>query len=109
MSGSLFSASWYRVAHLRPALGRHVRVQRHRYSGGAWYVLEDPVTGRVHRLNPSAYAFVGRLDGTRTLDAIWLEVAEAYREGAPTQDERAAVARPTAWRGPAAGRYGARH
>ena len=87
MAESFLSQSWYRVATLRPALGGHVRVHRHRYRDGAWYVLEDTVTGRVHRLTPAAYAVAGRLDGTRTVDAVWLEVARLLDRDALTQDD----------------------
>lgn len=87
MAAAFLSQSWYRVARLRPALGTHVRVHRHRYRDGAWYVLEDGVTGKVHRLSPAAYAVAGRLDGTRTLDEIWLEVAGLLGDAALTQDE----------------------
>ncbi len=91
MADAFLSQSWYRVAALRPALASHVRVHRHRYHGEGWYVLEDRVSGRSHRLNAAAYAFVGRFDGMRTVDEIWLEVAALLDEGAPTQDDAIAL------------------
>lgn len=87
MSDSFLSPSWYRVAALRPALASHVQVHRHRYRDGAWYVLEDALTGRVHRLSPTAYAAAGRFDGTRTVDEVWLEMARLLGDHAMAQDE----------------------
>src|SRR5438445_119090 len=37
MAQQLQSASWYRVAELRPRLRSHFRVQRHLYRGTRWY------------------------------------------------------------------------
>ena len=45
MSRPLFSASWYRVAELRPRLRSHARIHRRRFRGRASFVLEDPATG----------------------------------------------------------------
>lgn len=87
MADAFLSPAWYRVAALRPALASHVRVHRHRYAGAGWYVLEDRISGKSHRLNAAAYAFVGRFDGMRTVDEIWLEVAALLDEAAPTQDD----------------------
>lgn len=87
MSGAFFSQSWYRVARLKPALGTHVAIDRHRYLGHAWYILTDRLSGKSHRMTPAAYAFVGRLDGRRTVDDAWLEVAALLDEHAPTQDD----------------------
>jgi len=81
------SASWYRVEALKPRLAGRARIHRHRYRGQAWYVIEDEATGRAHRFTPAAYALLGRMDGTRTLDAIWKEAAEALGRDAPGQDE----------------------
>lgn len=87
MSKPFLSQSWYRVAGLRPKLRADVRVSRHRYHGSGWYVLEDPLTGKSHRLTASAYAFVQGLDGELTVDELWQAVAARLDEDAPTQDE----------------------
>lgn len=87
MSKPFLSTSWYRVEGLKPALKADLRVTRHRYWGGGWYVVEDPIAGKVHRFTPAAYLFIGRLDGSRTVDEAWRQVAEALGEDAPTQDE----------------------
>jgi len=72
------SASWYRVRHLRLRLREHALVRLHRYRGAPWYVVSDPLSGKVHRLAPAAWALVAAMDGTRTVDAVWTEVSAAH-------------------------------
>lgn len=86
MSGSFFAQSWYRVAGLRPRLLEHVRVERHRYGRQSWYALHDPLASRVHRVTPSAYLFVARMDGRRTVDEIWQSIVAEMDADAPGQD-----------------------
>lgn len=87
MSGPLFSAHWYRVAALRPRLRANVEVQRQRHRNQIWYQLADGSTGRRHRLNESAYRFVGHLDGRRTTGAVWDGVMAQAGDDALTQDD----------------------
>jgi putative peptide zinc metalloprotease protein len=87
MAGPFLSASWYRVAALRPQLRAHARIQRQRFRGQAWYVLHDSAAGKLHRFSPAAYRVIQLMDGERTIDAIWDEVAAAAGGRAPTQDE----------------------
>jgi putative peptide zinc metalloprotease protein len=87
MTEAFLSALWYRVASLRPQLRAHAQIHRHRYRGQAWYVLQDHASGRMHRFTPAAYMVIARMDGRRTIDAIWTEVAAELDEDAPTQDE----------------------
>ncbi len=87
MSESHFSASWYRVAGLKPRMREHARLSRHRYRGDLWYVLQDRSSGRSHRLTPSAYQLVGLMNGERTTREIWQLVNESLGDDAPTQDE----------------------
>lgn len=87
MARSFLSASWYRVAELRPQLRGHAQVQRQRFRGRPWYVLHDPASGKVHRFTPGAYQVLQLMDGRRSIDAIWKEVAAAAGADAPTQDE----------------------
>ena len=47
MAQQLHSASWYRVAELRPRLRSHFRVQRHLYRDVRWYVLQDAISRRT--------------------------------------------------------------
>lgn len=87
MSDPFLSQSWYRVARLKPRLRAHAQIHRHRYRGQAWYVLYDPASGRSHRVSPSAYLFIGHMDGQHTVDEIWNNVVAELDDDAPTQDE----------------------
>lgn len=87
MAGSFLSASWYRVAGLRPQLRSHAHVQRQRFRGRPWYVLQDSASGKLHRFTPGAYQVLQLMDGQRSIDEIWKNVAAASGVDAPTQDE----------------------
>jgi putative peptide zinc metalloprotease protein len=87
VTASLFSAQWYRVARVRPRLRAQVRVQRQQWRDQRWYLLSDEATGRQHRINPSAYEFIGRCDGQRTVHEVWNALLESQPDDAPTQDE----------------------
>ena len=87
MAGTLFSPSWYRVAGLKPRLRTHVDIHRHSYRGTIWFVLQDHSSGRSHRLTPAAYAFIGLMDETRTVQNIWDLCNERGGRDAPTQDD----------------------
>ena len=87
MTESLFSASWYRVATLRPRLRSHATVHRHSYRGRLWYVLQDRSSARFHRFSPEAYLVIGLMDGVRTLREIWDIACTRLGDDAPTQDE----------------------
>lgn len=87
MTESLFSSMWYRVAQLQPRLRSHVRVQRQQYRNQTWYLLIDSATGRQHRINPSAYQFIGRCDGRRSVQQVWDMLLAQLGDDALTQDE----------------------
>lgn len=87
LGDALFSANWYRVATLKPRLRGHVRIHRHVYRGEIWYVVEDRVSGKYHRFNPSSYRVIGLLDGERTLQQVWERLSAAMDEHTPSQDE----------------------
>jgi len=87
MSGPLLSENWYRVAHLRPRLRPQVRVKRQRFRHQMWYQLIDTGSGRHHRLNQSAYWFIGRLNGEYTVAEVWNELVQKYGDEALTQDD----------------------
>jgi putative peptide zinc metalloprotease protein len=87
VSEPFLSASWYRVATLRPKLREHARVERHRYRGHPWYVVRDPASGQVHRLSPAAYLLVAKMDGARTVDELWTGTGAQLGEEAPSQDD----------------------
>lgn len=87
MAGPLLSASWYRVSELKPRMRMHARMQRHRYRGQVWFVLQDPASGRAHRFTPAARLIMNAMDGERTVGALWELVNRRLGEAAPTQDE----------------------
>jgi putative peptide zinc metalloprotease protein len=84
---SLYSPSWHHVAELRARVSTQVRFRRHVVRGEVWYVLQNPATGRVHRLTPAAHALVEGMDGERTTQQVWEAVLEELGDDAPTQDE----------------------
>jgi putative peptide zinc metalloprotease protein len=86
MAHNFFTQSWYRVAGLKPRIASHVAVTRHRYGSQSWYALSDPLSGRVHRVTPAAYLFVVRLDGQKTVDAVWQQMVAEMDTEAPGQE-----------------------
>lgn len=87
MSETLLSNSWYRVAEVRPRLRDHARLHRMRYRGVLWYLLQDPVSNRVHRFTPAARFVIAAMNGTRTVQQLWELTNRQLGEAAPTQDE----------------------
>ena len=87
MSEAFFSPSWYRVATLAPRLRSHAQLHRHQYRGQIWYVLQDRSNERFHRFSPSAYAFIGLMDGQRTVQDLWELASTKLGDDAPTQPE----------------------
>lgn len=87
MNEPLVSSSWHRVAGLRPSIVPGVRVIRQRVRDQVWHVLVEPASGRQIRLNPAAYAMVGRFDGSAQVEQLWQRQLMVERDGAPTQDE----------------------
>lgn len=87
MAGPLLSASWYRVADLKPRMRAHARMQRHRYRGQVWFVLQDPASGRAHRFTPAARLVINGMDGSRTVGSLWETSNRRLGDAAPTQDE----------------------
>ena len=83
----LHSPSWYRIAELRPRLRSHVRIHRHHYRGELWYVLEDRISRKMHRFNPTAHYVIGLMNGYRSVNDIWESAIEKFADDAPTQDE----------------------
>jgi putative peptide zinc metalloprotease protein len=87
MNQPLVSGSWYRVAPLKPSLVGGLRIVRQRVRDQLWHVLVEPGSGRQVRLNPAAYAFVGRCDGHATVGSLWEQLLAQGGEDAPTQDD----------------------
>jgi putative peptide zinc metalloprotease protein len=87
MSDTLYSASWYRVAQVRPRLRPHAHIHRHVVRGQVWYVLQDRASGYFHRFTPVANFFIACMDGKRTVQAIWDLAAQRMGEELPSQDD----------------------
>lgn len=87
MSERFLSDVWYRVGALRPRLRPHLTVHRHRYRGQPWYVVHDLAAARVHRFTPAAYLFIGQLDGKRSVDEVWQDLARSHDEETPSQED----------------------
>jgi putative peptide zinc metalloprotease protein len=87
MSEALLSSSWYRVAPLQPRLRSHARLHRMRYGGELWYLLQDPVTGRVHRFTPAARFLMAAMNGQRSVQELWELANRQLGDDAPAQDE----------------------
>jgi putative peptide zinc metalloprotease protein len=58
-----------------------------RYRGVLWYLLQDPVSNRVHRFTPAARFVIAAMNGTRTVQQLWELTNRQLGEGAPTQDD----------------------
>ena len=87
MSGQLLSNSWYQVAALQPKLRTHARLHRMRYRGELWYLLQDPVSARVHRFSPAARFLIAAMNGERSVQQLWELANRQLGEDAPTQDD----------------------
>ena len=84
---SPFNEFWYRIAPLRPRLRQQMEIHRHHYRGKRWYVLQDHGSQRQHRFSPAAYAFIGLIDGQRTVQEILDLIEASPGDEAPTQDD----------------------
>lgn len=82
-----FSHAWHRVADVRPRLKAHARIHPQRFRGETWYVLQDPQSGRFHRLSVAANLAICLMDGRRSVAAIWDAVGARLGDDQPTQDE----------------------
>jgi putative peptide zinc metalloprotease protein len=87
MSTSVFSPSWHLLAPLKPRLLPQAQLLRHLYRDRRWYIVQDTAKGRYHRLSASAFAFVQRMDGVRTLQQIWDDLCATSQTEVPTQTE----------------------
>lgn len=87
MTAALFSSRWHRIARLRPQLRPQVQLRRQQQRGEVWYLIQDQATVEARRINRSAWAFIGRLDGRRTVDEIWQDLLSETPDDVPTQDE----------------------
>lgn len=87
MAQSLFSNQWHRVAKLKPRLREAVTIKRQQWRKQLWYLIVDEMSGRQHRINTNAYQFIGRCDGSLSVQQIWDALLLNEADEAPTQDE----------------------
>ncbi len=83
----MFSDAWYRVSSLKPRLAQQLKIVRQPVRDQVWHVLVEAESGRQIRLNPVAWEFGGRCDGTHTVAELWELLLERLGEDAPTQDD----------------------
>lgn len=84
---ALFSESWHRVAGQRLRLRPSVTIRKQVFRGETWHIAQDGFTNQFFRFRPEAYQFVARLDGTRTIEEIWVGCLERDGDRAPGQGE----------------------
>jgi putative peptide zinc metalloprotease protein len=82
-----FHEAWYRISGLHPRLLLSVKVYRQVYRGQLWHVIENTANNQYSRLSAEAYAFVGLLNGHRTVAQAWDTCNEQQGDSAPTQGE----------------------
>ena len=86
-SESIFSDAWYRVFSLKPRLAQQLKIVRQPVRNQIWHVLTEAASGRQVRLNPVAWEFCGRCDGTYAVGELWQFLLARLGEDAPTQDD----------------------
>ncbi|MBI5618470.1 MAG: PqqD family peptide modification chaperone [Gammaproteobacteria bacterium] len=91
LSAELVSSHWYRVAGIAPRLRDQLRIHAHRYRGQPWFVVEDRLNGKFHRFDHLAWRILRLLDGTRTLEALWQQLAAEGGEDTPSQEDLLAL------------------
>jgi putative peptide zinc metalloprotease protein len=84
---SVLSPNWPRIANLRPSLPAQVSVRRQELRGERWYLLSNDVAGVHHRVNDSAYQFVGRCDGRYTVAEVWHALGALHGDTVLSQHE----------------------
>jgi putative peptide zinc metalloprotease protein len=87
MSESIFSDQWYKLSGLHPFLRPTVIVERQWVRGELWYLLTPTTGSATYRLNKTAYSFIGRCNGKKTIQSIWDDLLAAEPEATLTQHE----------------------
>ncbi|MBI2513880.1 MAG: hypothetical protein HYV96_18070 [Opitutae bacterium] len=83
----LFTESWHRVAGQRLKLRPSVSLRRQRFRGEPWFVAQDGFTNSFFRFRPEAHEFIARLDGTATVEEVWLGCLRRSPNTTPGQGE----------------------
>jgi putative peptide zinc metalloprotease protein len=87
MAESIFSDQWYKLSGLHPFLRPTVLVERQWVRGELWYLLTPNTGSATYRLNKTAYSFIGRCNGKKTIQGIWDDLLAAEPEATLTQHE----------------------
>lgn len=85
--GPFLSDDWHRIAPLKPRRRADIKVVRQVFRGEPWHVVQDPFSGLFQRLSPSAYYLLARMDGTTSVETLWLAAFEAFPDAPPSQTE----------------------
>ena len=83
----MFSESWHRVAGQRLRLRPSVSLRRQQFRGEPWFVAQDGFTNSFFRFRPEAYDFIARLDGTATVEEVWMSCLRRAPDRTPGQGE----------------------
>ena len=86
-ASSVSSPQWWRVANLRPSLLAQVSIRRQEMRDERWYLLSNDAAGVHHRVNDSAYQFIGRCDGRYSVQEIWNALLKIHGDAVLTQHE----------------------
>jgi putative peptide zinc metalloprotease protein len=87
MSESIFSDQWYKLSALHPFLRPTVIVERQWVRGELWYLFTAANGSSTYRVNKTAYAFLGRCNGQRSIAQVWDELLANAPEATLTQHE----------------------
>ncbi len=87
MQESLFNPAWYSASELKFKLRHHAQIHRHHYRGELMYVMQDHITGNLHRFTPEVYQIIGLMNGERSLQEIWEISCRALGDRMPTQSD----------------------
>ena len=83
----LLSDHWRHVAMMRPRLRAQAAFHRQVLRGDVWYILEDSVNTKFHRIKPNLYRIVAQMDGQKTVQEIWKSALLHEEHDCPTQEE----------------------
>ncbi len=82
-----FDAQTVDLMSISPELRSDLTVVRHFYRGCPCYVVDDPASGRNHRLGESEYSFATALNGKRTVEQAVAVVAQRFGPEALSENE----------------------
>ena len=78
---------WSRIKGLQPRLRSHTGWHRLEYRGHDWFLLQDRATNRHYHFTESAYRFLKRLDGKRSVEQALSSVPEETDDSPVRQQE----------------------